>query len=223
MANILNTSIGRKIAMALSGFFLIVFLLQHFTINFTSIINKDIFNSFSHFMGSNFLVQFILQPVLIFGVLFHFLMGFVLDIKNRNARHKKYISYKSGATTTWVSRNMILTGIVILSFLGLHFYDFWFPEINYKYIASLPPNPDRYYYELIHKFENPTRVIIYCLSFIFLSLHLLHGFQSAFQSIGFNNKYLSGIKIIGKLFAVFIPLGFIFIAVFHYLKNINII
>ena len=223
MTTIFKTSIGRKIAMALSGFFLIFFLLQHFIINFTSVISKDLFNSFSHFMGNNFLVQLVLQPILIFGVLFHFVMGFVLDIKNRTARIKKYVSYKSSATTNWVSRNMILTGIVILCFLGLHFYDFWVPEINYKYIDFSPPDSQRYYYEVIHKFNNPIRVIIYSLSFVFLSLHLLHGFQSAFQSIGFNNKYSSGIKIMGKLFAIFIPLGFIFIAIFHYLKNINTI
>ncbi|MGB0260613.1 MAG: succinate dehydrogenase, partial [Flavobacteriaceae bacterium] len=80
-----SSSILRKVAMALSGLFLIVFLLQHFTINVTSVFSEAVFNEFSHFMGTNALVQFVLQPVLIFGVLFHFIMGFVLEWQNRRA------------------------------------------------------------------------------------------------------------------------------------------
>ena len=76
----LDSSILRKVAMALSGLFLIIFLTQHFIINITSVFSSEIFNMFSHFMGNNFIVQFIAQPILIFGVLFHFIMGFYLDI-----------------------------------------------------------------------------------------------------------------------------------------------
>jgi succinate dehydrogenase / fumarate reductase cytochrome b subunit len=86
----LKTSIARKIAMALSGFFLMVFLLQHLAINFLSVIDAGMFNEISHFMGTNPLIQFFLQPVLILGVLFHFIMGFVLEIQNRNARPQNY-------------------------------------------------------------------------------------------------------------------------------------
>ena len=185
----IKTSIARKVAMALSGLFLILFLGQHFTINITSVFSEKTFNMLSHFMGNNPLVQFVLQPILIFGVVFHFVMGFVLDIKNRKSRSEKYISFKGSANASWVSRNMIFSGIVVLSFLGLHFYDFWVPEINYKYVEFLPQNPDRYFSELVHKFHSPIRVLIYCLSFIFLGLHLFHGFSSSFQSVGFNNKY----------------------------------
>ena len=77
----IKTSIARKVAMALSGLFLILFLGQHFTINMTSVFSEKTFNFLSHFMGNNPLVQFILQPVLIFGVVFHFILGFVLQIK----------------------------------------------------------------------------------------------------------------------------------------------
>ena len=79
---ILSTSIGRKVAMALSGLFLVLFLTQHFTINLLSVFSESMFNQVSHFMGNNPIVQFILQPVLILGVLFHFTMGFVLELKN---------------------------------------------------------------------------------------------------------------------------------------------
>ena len=215
----ITTTIARKLAMALSGLFLILFLGQHLTINITSVFSEKIFNFLSHFMGNNPVVQFILQPVLILGVVFHFVMGFVLEIKNTKSRSVKYQSYKGSANASLVSRNMIISGIVVLSFLGLHFYDFWVPEINYKYIEFLPQDPDRYYGELVHKFHSPFRVAIYALSFVFLSLHLFHGFSSSFQSMGLNNKYTRGIKLFTVAFSLVIPAGFIFIAIFHHLNG----
>ena len=173
MSSVIQSSIIRKVAMALSGIFLIFFLLQHFIINITSVFSESIFNQFSHFMGTNFVVQFIAQPILIFGVMFHFIMGFILDFKNRRSRNIKYVKFKGSSNSSWMSRNMIISGLVVLSFLGLHFYDFWIPEMNYKYVEFLPDDPNRYYTELTHKFEDVIKVIIYVISFGFLSLHLL--------------------------------------------------
>ena len=213
-----TSSIIRKVSMALSGLFLVVFLTQHFTINLTSVFSENIFNKISHFMGNNFVVQFILQPILIFGVVFHFIMGFILEYINRKSRDTSYVTFKGSSNSNWMSRNMIYSGIVILSFLGLHFYDFWIPEINYKYVEVLPLDQDRYYQELVHKFESPIRTTIYSVSFVFLALHLYHGFSSSFQSVGFNNKYSSALKLFANGFSIIIPLGFIFIAIFHHLK-----
>ncbi|MEK9603344.1 MAG: succinate dehydrogenase cytochrome b subunit [Flavobacteriaceae bacterium] len=215
----ISTTIARKVAMAMSGLFLILFLGQHFTINITSVFSEKTFNIISHFMGNNPVVQFVLQPVLIFGVVFHFLMGFILEIKNSSSRSTKYVSFKGSANASWMSRNMILSGIVVLSFLGLHFYDFWVPEITYKYVEFLPQDPDRYYQELVHKFHSPVRVSIYVLSFVFLALHLYHGFASSFQSMGLNNKYTRGIKWFTTAFSLAVPAGFIFIAIFHHLNG----
>jgi len=215
---VIQSSIIKKVAMAISGIFLIIFLLQHFIINITSVFSESIFNQFSHFMGTNFVVQFIAQPILILGVVFHFVMGFVLDFKNRTSRKIKYVKYKGDANASWMSRNMIISGLVVLSFLGLHFYDFWIPEMNYKYVEFLPDDPNRYYDELTHKFKDLTKVVIYVISFGFLSLHLLHGFSSSFQSLGLN-KYNFLIKIIANIYAIGIPLGFSFIAIFHYLNS----
>ena len=221
-----SSSVGRKILMALSGFFLMFFLLQHLVINMLSVISAASFNEVSHFMGTNGMIQFVLQPVLLFGVLFHLGMGIYLDLKNKAARPIKYAMDKPSENSSWMSRNMVITGIMILLFLGLHFYDFWIPEINTKFIAGdwsgvLPGEEGyRYFTELQHKFVNPIRVGIYCVSFVFLGLHLLHGFQSSFQSAGFNhNKYSPIIKKLGNIYAIGIPLGFIFIALVHYLTS----
>src|SRR5690606_22286968 len=145
----------------------------------------------------------------------------VLEIRNKNARSIGYVKYNGNANSTWMSRNMIYTGAVILLFLGLHFYDFWLPEINTKFIqgdmsGTLASGEYRYYEELQHKFVDVWRVALYCLSFVFLSLHLLHGFSSAFQSVGANNKYTIGLRGFGKAYAIVIPLGFIFIALYHH-------
>ncbi|WP_179009291.1 succinate dehydrogenase cytochrome b subunit [Winogradskyella forsetii] len=228
MSGILNSSIGRKFAMALSALFLMIFVLQHFAINLLSVLSPDTFNEVSYFMGTFWVIQFVIQPILIIGVIFHFVMGFVLEIRNRNARKISYAKNNGAANSTWMSRNMIWSGGFILIFLIIHMIDFWAPEMNIKYFKGDmtglidPDNVDsgfRFYEELVHKFEPIWRVALYCLGFVFLSLHLLHGFNSAFQSVGANNKYTKGLKGFGKFYAIVIPLGFIFIALFHHFNH----
>lgn len=221
------TSIGRKVIMALTGFFLMFFLLQHLSINMMSVFSADVFNEVSHFMGTNPLVQYLLQPVLIFSVIFHFVWGMYLEYQNSQAREVKYAMYKGSANASWMSRNMIISGLAVLGFLALHFYDFWIPEINTKYIngdmSGMLPGADeyRYYEELVHKFAGqPIRVGLYLFSFVMLSLHLLHGFQSSFQSVGYNStKYTPVIKKLGNVFAVAVPAGFVLVALTHFLSH----
>lgn len=221
----LNNSIARKFAMALSAFFLMFFLLQHFTINALSLLSDDgaTFNEVSHFMGTNPMVQYLLQPVLIFGVVFHFVMGFVLEIQNKRAKGKSYYKNNGAANSSWSSRNMIYSGLFILCFIVIHFIDFWIPEINTKFIkgdwTGMHDGHFRYFIELKHKFVPLWRVLVYCVGFVFLSLHLLHGFESAFQSVGANNPYTKKLKLFGKLYATLIPLGFVIIALFHHFFN----
>ena len=220
MANtIVQSSIGKKVAMALSGLFLISFLSLHFFINLMSVFSADTFNEMSHFMGYNPVIQFAMQPILVAGVVFHFVMGFVLELKNRNARPLSYAKYNGSANASWASRNMIISGIVVLAFLGLHFYDFWVHEMTYKYIEHAPVEADRYYTELVAKFQNPIRVGIYSVCFVLLSVHLWHGFASSFQSVGFNNRYSKSIQKLGYAFAIVVPFGFVFIALFHFFNQ----
>ena len=223
MSGFFKSSIGRKVAMALSAFFLMFFLLQHLSINILSVFSPELFNEVSHFMGTNPVVQFALQPVLIFAVVFHFVMGFILEIRNSRARKVSYAKNNGSANSSWMSRNMIWSGLTILAFIVLHFIDFWFPEINTKFIqgdwSGMHDGQLRYFHELQEKFVSPLRVGAYIIAFIFLALHLLHGFSSAFQSVGANNKYTKGLKTFGKLYAILIPLGFIVIALFHHFNH----
>lgn len=227
----LNSSVTRKLFMALSGIFLIIFLTQHLLINLTSLISLDLFNTISHFMGTNPLVQYVLQPILMLGVLFHFIMGFVLELKNSRARVRGYAKANIGDGSSWASRNMIISGTVILSFLFIHFYDFWIHEMTVKYIQGDMSGKStvfldsgetieefRYWKELNAKFhQNIVIVIAYCFSFIALGLHLVHGFSSSIQSIGVGSKRFKIIKLISLLYSIIIPLGFSLIAIYHYL------
>ena len=220
MAGFTSSTIGRKYAMALSAMFLLIFLIMHLSVNLLSICSPSAFNAASEFMGYNPLIQFLMQPILGFAVVFHFVMGFVLELKNRSARPVKYAVNQGSANSTWMSRNMIISGLVVLAFLGLHLYDFWWHEINFKYIEANTPDNGRFWAELHDKFADPLRVVFYVISFVLLGLHLAHGFQSSFQSVGARHpKYTPVIKTLGTWYSILIPAGFIFIAVYHFLTQ----
>ncbi len=222
MSALVKSSLARKWIMALSGLFLVIFLTQHFVINITSVIAPDTFNSWSHFMGYNPVVQFLLQPILLGGLIVHFIMGIILEIQNNRARPIKYTRFDGNSNSTWVSRNMIITGLVVLAFLGLHMYDFWAHEIAYKFIYADPEAPTRYYAETVHKFEPIWRVVLYVISFILLSMHLWHGFNSSFQSMGAKSVNKGeGLKKFCYAWSVIIPAGFIFIALFHHIVGLQ--
>lgn len=217
MASLTGSTIGRKYAMALSAMFLLIFLIMHLAVNMLSVFGDKAYNNASYFMGYNPLIQFLMQPVLMFAVIFHFVMGFVLELKNKSARPVKYAVNNGAANSTWMSRNMIISGAVVLAFLGLHMYDFWVHEMNYKYLEGLPVVENRFWEDLHEKFANPVRVLLYIISFVLLGLHLAHGFQSSFQSIGARHpKYTPMIKAFGNWYSILIPAGFIFIALFHF-------
>lgn len=174
--------------MGLSGFFLISLLMLNVTLNMTSVFCAELFNSISHFMGYNPIVQFIGQPILIFGLVFHFVMGSVLEIQNPRARPIAYAYNNAAANSSWSSRSMIISGQVILTYFSMHWYDFWFHELAYKFVDIKTRDPTRYYGELVHKFQSPACTGLYCTAFVLLGFHLWHGFYSSMQSVGFYNK-----------------------------------
>lgn len=217
-----KSSVGRKVVMALSGMFLLIFLLQHLIINALSVISPEAFNEASHFMGTNPVVQFLAQPILIAGILIHYVMGIALTIRNKKARPIAYVSDNQAANSSWVSRNMVVTGIVIFLFLILHMGQFWLHEIQVKFIGGDWEGLNeagnlRYWGELNAKFNGEiVYAVVYTVAFIFLGLHLSHGFASTFQSVGFRNKsYTPGLEKFGKIYSILVPACFIAIAWYH--------
>ncbi len=208
MSGLTTSSLGRKVAMSLSGFFLITFLLVHLGINLTLFIGADTFNTASHFMATNPLIQ-VMQYVLAAGFVFHIFMGIWLELKNRASRPIKYAKNNAAANSGWASRNMIDTGILILLFIILHLKDF-FVKIKFGEVHDD--------YQLVTElFKNPIYVLIYVIAFILLGIHLSHGFQSAFTSVGARApKYLKCVKNVGMAFSYIIALGFSIIAIYFY-------
>ena len=208
MSGFLSSSVGRKVVMSLSGLFLITFLLVHLGVNLTLFIGSETFNGASHFMATNPIIQ-VMQYVLAAGFIFHIAMGIKLELKNRASRPIKYAKNNAAANSGWASRNMIYTGVLILLFIVLHLKDF-FVKIKFGEVHDD--------YQLVTQlFKNPIYVLIYVIAFLLLGIHLSHGFQSAFTSVGARSpKYLKCVKNLGMLFSYFIALGFSVIAIYFY-------
>jgi succinate dehydrogenase / fumarate reductase cytochrome b subunit len=216
---IFSSSIGRKFVMGLSGLFLITFIMVHLLINLFSLglgwDGRALFNAGSHFMATNPLIQ-IMQYVLAAGFIIHIVMGIKLTMQNNAARPVKYAHNKPGENSSFSSRSMIITGMLVLLFLILHIKDF-FIEIKFNDLGGLASDYDL----LLAVFSKPLYVGLYVFAFIALGFHLNHGFQSAFQSMGLNHSRYNGlIKGAGMLYCVVVALGFSAIAILHYVNSL---
>lgn len=201
--------------MGITGVFLISFLVVHAAINAMIFFNDGglTFNSGAHFMGTNVIVR-TMEIVLFIGLLLHTVDGLMLYFENRNARPVKYAYEKASASSKWYSRSMALLGTLILLFLVLHLWHFWVPSRGI--VGSIDEmwgkdvnGHENLYLQMVAVFKNPIAVAIYVLSCFSLFWHLLHGFKSAFQSLGLNNsKYKMAIALVGDAFAVLISVLF---------------
>ena len=205
------TSLARKFLMALTGLFLITFLIVHLGVNLLTLCSDpELFNTASHFMATNVLIQ-VMQYVLALGFILHIGMGIRLTIQNNQARPVKYASNKPGENSSLSSRSMIYTGMLVFIFLGIHLY-------NYFYKMKFTDMVVDDYTLVTELFNNPLYTLIYVVAFVLLGIHLNHGFQSAFQSMGANHrKYTPWIKKFGVLYSFVMGIGFSVIAIYHFI------
>jgi succinate dehydrogenase / fumarate reductase cytochrome b subunit len=225
------SSIGKKITMGLTGFFLISFLIVHCAINAMIFFDDggQTFNHWGHFMGSNLIIRTAEIGLFVF-LLIHIIQGLLLWKQNRSARPVKYIVTKLNENSKWYSRSMGLLGTLILIFLILHLYHFWTPS-RFGGIANVRPLEETtladynnqsvhdLYKEMLQVFQNNLLiVVVYVLGVISLCWHLLHGFQSAFQTFGWNHKkYTPLIKSLGVAYSIIICLLFAMMPIAIYL------
>lgn len=218
-----GSSLIKKYWMALTGLFLITFLVVHAGVNAMIFFNDGgvTFNTWAHFMGSNLIVR-TMEIVLFLGLILHVVDGLVLWRQNRAARPVKYAYAKHDANSKWYSRSMGILGTLILLFLIIHLWHFWLPSRNI--VGSLEPygvdaaGQANLFALMQLVFSNPVPVVIYVLGCFALFWHLLHGFKSAFQSLGLNHgKYNGAIASCGAAFAVIVPLLFASMPVSMYL------
>jgi len=203
--------------MALSGLFLIIFLVTHLVINLLTLFpSKDLFNDAAHFMATNPVI-YVMQYVLALGFIIHIGMGIKLTIQNKMARSKNYAYNQMSKNTDISSRSMIISGGLVLVFLVLHLRDYFY---QMKFVGLPEGTTD--YDLVVNLFTNPYYTGVYVASFIVLGFHLNHGFKSAFQSVGANHKkYNPVIKAASVGYSITIALGFSAIAIFHFINQYN--
>jgi succinate dehydrogenase / fumarate reductase cytochrome b subunit len=202
-----KSSIGKKLLMSLTGLFLISFLVIHVTINGMIWFNDGgkTFSHWGHFMGTNPIIR-TLEIGLVLGFLVHIYDGLMLWYQNHKARPVKYAYSKASANSKWYSRSMGLLGTIILLFLIMHTSHFWIPNRSNQFATGEELN---LYQMMLDIFQNPVVVVLYVLGCFSLFWHLLHGFKSAFQSLGLNHvKYNGIISTLGTAFAIIVPLLF---------------
>jgi succinate dehydrogenase / fumarate reductase cytochrome b subunit len=212
--------IGKKLTMGLTGFFLISFLMVHAGINALIFYNDggETFTKAAHFMGTNPLIRTI-EIVLVVGILLHIIQSYLLWRSNRAARPVRYAMVNSSLRVTWYSKRMTLLGTLILIFLILHTSNFWIPNRTHQFLhgEELP-----LYLMLLEKFSNPLHVLLYLLGIFSLFWHLLHGFSSAFQTLGINHQKYNGlIRGSGWLFSLMICLTFAMMPISIFFKWIT--
>lgn len=204
---LLKSSIGKKIIMGLTGLFLIVFLLVHCGVNSLIFMNDggELFNEAAEFMGTNILIR-TMEIVLFGGLLFHIFQGIYLVFENKKARSVGYAVNGGSANSKWYSRSMGLLGTLILIFLILHLRHFWYVS---RLTDEITGGSTTLFDEMKAVFTELWVVILYVLGMVSLSYHLMHGFQSAFHTMGWNHKkYTPMIKTIGLCYSIILPLLF---------------
>ena len=216
-----SSSLGRKYLMALTGLFLCSFLLIHLIGNVSLFTDPIQFNEYTRFMSSNPLIR-VMEIVLVVGFLAHIIDAIMLTKANKAAQPVKYAMDKK--KSTWYSRNMGLTGTIILAFLILHLQSFWY---GYKFgdvamtLDSSGAAIKDMYTMVLAAFSQSWYSAIYVVAMFLLGTHLNHGFQSAFQSMGLRHKkYTPAIKKAGTAFAVIITLGFISFPIYFYITQL---
>lgn len=220
MGNFFGSSIGKKIIMAAAGLFLVMFLLVHLGINSLLIFfpDTDNFNIAAHFMGSNLLIK-IFEIVLFGGFLLHIIYGLIVQVQNWLSRPKGY-KITNYSQTSFFSKFMIHTAVIIFVFLAIHLADFYFKAKFFGEVEDVMINGKEYHdlgSMVIAKFQIPGFVIFYIASFLFLGFHLLHGFQSAFQTLGIEHKkYTPIIKTTGVVYTLVVVAGFTTIPIVIY-------
>lgn len=215
MSNFLNSSIGKKLIMSVSGLFLVVFLLVHLGINMLIVFDSsgELYNAGVHFMGTNPLIK-VMEPVLALGFIIHIIYGTILTLQNRKATPVKYAVTQKTKTTSWASKNMFILGCWLIAFIAVHMANF-FVKMKITHTSPLTEDGGHDGYRLVTELftAQGTMSYVYCAIYVaaavFLGLHIRHGFWSAFQTIGWNNEiWKKRMFCVATIFAWFIGIGY---------------
>ncbi|MEJ7767865.1 MAG: succinate dehydrogenase cytochrome b subunit [Chitinophagaceae bacterium] len=226
-SQLFTSSVGKKLTMSLTGLFLIAFLVVHVGINacIWANDNGEMFNRAAHFMGTTVVVR-IMEVGLFLFLILHIVQGYLLEVKNLSRRGQGYAMSPGNKTSKWYSRTMGLLGTLLALFLIMHINHFWIGSRfggmwSVQAIAEVDYDGKPYhnqFAQMVDVFKDPFIVILYVLGCISLAYHLIHGFQSAFRTLGvYNNRYLVMLRSLGIGFSLIVCLAFAMMPVSMYL------
>ena len=227
---LLNSSIGKKLIMSISGLFLVLFLLFHLSMNVAAVFSGEAYNMVCSLLGSNWYAV-AATLVLAAGVVIHFVYAIILTLQNRKARgNDRYAINARPKGVEWASQNMFVLGLIVILFMLLHFSQFWYKMMFAELIghhevalgsAMVSPQDGaafiNYYFQ-----GNAVITVLYLIWYVALWFHLTHGFWSAIQTIGWNNTiWMNRWECISKIVATVICGFFAIITIIFFLNGVG--
>ena len=210
---LINSSIGRKVIMSVTGMALILFMTFHCCMNLVALFSGDAYNMICELLGANWYAVAATAGLGALAVC-HIVYAFILTAQNRRARgDNRYAVTEKPATVEWASQNMLVLGIIVLLGLGLHLFNFWynmmFAELTH---IDVPFHPADGFSYIKYTFSKPVYVVLYVIWICALWFHLSHGFWSAMQTVGINGKvWFNRWKTIGNIYVTLLMLGFLIV------------
>ena len=208
---LINSSIGRKVIMSVTGIALILFMTFHCCMNLVALFSGSAYNMICELLGANWYAVVATVGLGALAVC-HIVYAFILTAQNRRARgDNRYAVTEKPAKVEWASQNMLVLGIIILLGIALHLFNFWynmmFAEIIGVEFAHSPSDGFAY---IVDTFANPVYVVLYVIWIVAIWLHLSHGFWSAMHTLGINGKvWFKRWQAIGLVYSTILMLGFL--------------
>lgn len=222
---LINSSVGKKVVMSVTGACLILFLTFHACMNAVVLFSEDAYNDVCAFLGANW---YAVAGTLVLGALavVHFIFAIILTIQNRRARGANtYAVTDTPEQVEWASQNMLVLGLIVLLGLLLHFYSFWynmmFAELTGIVTGASIGDPGDGAGLMAVTFGNPIVALIYIVWFVAIWFHLTHGFWSAMQTLGSGRIWFKRWRAIGRVWVTVVMLIFV-VVVLRYALQIGL-
>lgn len=211
---LINSSIGRKVVMSVTGIALILFLTFHCCMNVAALFSANAYNTICELLGANWYAVAATLGLAFLAVV-HIVYAFILTMQNRKARGgSRYEVTDSPKKVEWASQNMFVLGLIILLGLLLHLFNFWYNMMFAELFPSIhfDPSPADGFGKIVNTFSNPLFVVLYVIWIVALWFHLSHGFWSAIQTLGWNGKtWFNRWKAIGITYVTLLMLSFLLV------------
>ena len=218
---LLNSSVGKKVIMSVSGIALVLFLLFHMSMNLVAIFSGEAYNMICEFLGANW-YALVATAGLAALVIVHFVYAIILTLQNKKARGGQAYAYTAKPKEVeWASQNMFVLGVIVILGMGLHLYNFWAEMQLVEVMHMLGATVDATYaadgvYHIKQTFSCPVYTVIYLVWLAALWFHLTHGFWSALQTLGWNNQvWFNRWRCIGNVVVTLIVAGFAAVALIY--------